>query len=46
MGDAYDAVRKDRKAPREVDVVEWAMLLAFVLVGLTALIGTLHQLLS
>ena len=47
MGDAYEeSLRVRRKASREVDVVEWAMLLAFFLVGLTALIGRLQQMFS
>ena len=32
-----------RRRKREIDVVECALLLAFFLVGLTALIGKLHQ---
>lgn len=47
MSDGFEkSVRGRRKEPREVDVVEGALLLAFFLVGLTALVGKLHQMLS
>lgn len=43
MGDGYERLaRKGKKAPRDVDLVEWAMLLALFLVGLTALAGKIH----
>ena len=47
MGHVYkDSVEKRRSAWRDVDVVEWAMLLAFFLVGVTALLGKIHQMMN
>ena len=46
MGDRYkELAAKRARTWRDVDVVEFALLLAFFLVGLTALIGKVHQML-
>jgi hypothetical protein len=47
MGNVYrDPPAKVPPGPRGVDLIEGAMLLAFFLVALTALIGKLHQMLG
>ena len=46
MEDAtHDPAGECARQAREVDLVEWAMLAAFFLIGLTALIGELDELL-